>query len=453
MRQLLVKRFAATSEAVYEKAHGKFLSLGRRGVPLLVQLLSDQDPLIRRRASDTLAWLEHHAIDAVPSLVRLLTDPDDAVAAKAAYALGRIRGDVSVVLPALVEMVHCSVATRQAAALHALGNLGHEARIALPLIIGFLKSQHQSARWSAAFALGEICEDPNRIAKLLCRLLDDSDPEIVLLALNSLKNCEDIARCNVQLLGKLTQFENSQVRIAALEILGKIGSDARELLPTITKALESAEDPLRTWLAGAYWRIGGAAGKAVSVLIVELRGPNGGTACDIIGEMGPIAKDAIPELISIIQDVDRDADVSWAAIDALGSIGSDAAIAVPSLIRALARESCILPDAAISALSRIGRASIPKLIEALSDPNDQVRECSADAVSRFGQAAIAAVPSLEPLLRSESISVKTWACIALMRIDPRKELLPELKNICKSREIDEAVRAEAKLLCSKIKKV
>ncbi len=75
---------------------------------------------------------------------------------------------------------------------------------------------------------------------------------------------------------------------------------------------------------------------AVPSLVRSLKSPDAAVrmrAADVLGRMGPDAKDAVPDLIEALGD--DEATVRKMSIRALGQIGPGAAAAVPALIRIL----------------------------------------------------------------------------------------------------------------------
>jgi HEAT repeat protein len=78
-------------------------------------------------------------------------------------------------------------------------------------------------------------------------------------------------------------------------------------------------------------------------------------AASVLGEIGPAAKDAVPDLIEAL----KDRDMRPIAVGALGRIGPAAKDAVPALIEALKDQHFIVCNAAAKALEQI-RLQKPK---------------------------------------------------------------------------------------------
>ncbi len=134
-------------------------------------------------------------------------------------------------------------------------------------------------------------------------------------------------------------------------------------------------------------------------------------------KLGPAAKDALPALITALEETDSQI---WAnSIAAIAAIGPDAKDAVPKLLEMLDgsrarsfrfydRSQPILRAA--HALTRIGDAAKPALIEALKTGTPNLRTGAAKALGGFGPKAKDAIPALienfattDPALRAELV--------------------------------------------------
>lgn len=105
--------------------------------------------------------------------------------------------------------------------------------------------------------------------------------------------------------------------------------------------------PRETWteretVAEALGRIGPA---AVPALVSALQRPEAEArlqAIEVLGRMGPDAKDAVAELTRMLDDPDLR--IRKAAARTLGLIGPEAAAAVPALMRSLVEPTPKVPD-------------------------------------------------------------------------------------------------------------
>ena len=105
-------------------------------------------------------------------------------------------------------------------------------------------------------------------------------------------------------------------------------------------------------------------------------------AARVLGELGPVSKDAVPGLIEAIKDEDKD--VRRNAVKSLGQIGPAAAPAVPAIAATLGESNWELRRNAAQALGAIGDPSAePALKKAKDDPNDKVRAAAKRALKQL----------------------------------------------------------------------
>ncbi|HVR34535.1 MAG TPA: HEAT repeat domain-containing protein [Methylomirabilota bacterium] len=156
-------------------------------------------------------------------------------------------------------------------------------------------------RYRAALILYYLGEDARRAAPALVKALDDSDTEVRRVAANALGNFKDRPGATEALRLALADPHDS-VRGAALQSLSHVEHGS-------VVALEAGR---------------------------LLADPKPGVRIDaaqLLKNLGPEAKPAIPALIEALQD--ENADVLRFAAQALGSIGPEARAAVPGLIEVL----------------------------------------------------------------------------------------------------------------------
>ena len=160
---------------------------------------------------------------------------------------------------------------------------------------------------------------------------------------------------------------------------------------------------------------------------------------------------------SHIEDLkDNDAEVRISAAAALGEIGPAAKAAVPNLIETLKDQNGRVRGSAARALGEIGpdaKAAVSSLIEALNDENSGVRADAAHALGRIGPDAKDAIPHLSKTLKDGIAAVRGLTVDALWRIakalQMRKDTtaipdlemaLTALKETNSSEEITDEVR-------------
>jgi HEAT repeat protein len=163
-------------------------------------------------------------------------------------------------------------------------------------------------------------------------------------------------------------------------------------------------------------------------------------------------KPAVPALVGVAETSDNPFKRLY-ALCALGHIGSQAAEAVPALIRMLnVRREGEDPEAVADALGGIGpgaRAAVPALEKLLADDDKRIRSASARALSRIDPTVVAAVAALVEALDSDS---DVEACESLGRMGSvARAALPALERKVRQWKADERLRAAAAEALKKIR--
>ena len=110
-------------------------------------------------------------------------------------------------------------------------------------------------------------------------------------------------------------------------------------------------------------------------------------AASLIGEVGPAAKGAVPQLIRALQS--DDADIHEPAIQALGEIHAEPGTVIPLLMRYL--DDYSLNDEAATALGKFGplaRPAVPKIIPLLQAADDDAQVAAKEALRKIDPAAL-----------------------------------------------------------------
>ena len=152
LRRLLSRQDEDLQAATFEVIR----RIGPPAIPLLVDLLRDEDVFIRRNAIDTLIDFAPHTEGIQPALRRALSDEDELVAGDAARALGALGRRASPSVGALVKTLsHKDEYTRVYAA-EALASIGPMAAAATHDLANALADPIPGVRWAACEALGSI---------------------------------------------------------------------------------------------------------------------------------------------------------------------------------------------------------------------------------------------------------------------------------------------------------
>ena len=241
--------------------------------------------------------------------------------------------------------------------------------------------------------------------------------------------------------------KNSDVRRAAAEALGKIGS--KEAVPHLAKALKDEDHIVRIEAVEALGKIGWQPQSQEEriLYLIAIRawdklvkiGPStvpylakalkyedvGKEAADALVKIG--SKEAVPYLIKevlesipcLIEDVlgSKDWGHNYKARETaawvLVKIGSKEAISY--LVKVLKHDYRDMRRVAAEVLGEIGsKEAVPHLIEALNDKDSYVRQAAAKALGEIGSKK--AIPHLIEVLKDKYIDVRIAAAEALRKI-------------------------------------
>jgi HEAT repeat protein len=228
-------------------------------------------------------------------------------------------------------------------------------------------------------------------------------------------------------------LDDNAAHVLAAETLGKIGPDASDALSGLVEGLKKVGEPEYSAAATiAMGKIGAAAVPYLqSVLKEETDEKVLANASLVLRQIGPDAKDAVPELIEVVKKGKPPQ-----AVEALGRIGPKAKAAVPVLAEALKGKgsgSDPMRVRAAIALGQIGpdaKEAVPALADALSGP-PPLRFHAATSLGQIGPNADKAVVALIDLLKDEKAGPgRALAAQALGEIGPgAKDALRTLKEL------------------------
>ena len=397
---------------------------GDEAIPVLLEAL--EHPKARYWACLICAEKGPAAAKAVPALTKVLGDELAEVRMQAAVALGRIGSAPDATVQALVEATDDKMMAVQFASIFALGNL--QATAATPTLEKLLQSKDTSVAMISAWALAKISPEnkaaQQRAIQMAIKALGDESPEL---------------------------------RRAAAQALWELKADPELVQPSLLAALNDENPAVRAHVAQALASLGA---KALPKLVAALKDPiKRDHALKILQQLGPEAKDAVPELINTLGAV-SESECRCEVLLTLASIGPEAAVAAPTLAKMLSDEFQINSATACYALGKFGPGAqgavaalsknmnsedkfvqlvsvwallrikpgdaqladkaIPMLINALSlTDRELARTEAAAALGDIGPKAQAAVPALKKALDDPSPSVRAAAAEALSKIQPK----------------------------------
>ncbi len=271
--------------AYYSRA---LAALGPLVVPKLIDQLSTQDRFRRAGICEALHQLGTDAAPAVKVLLPKLDQADNDDLWAYTYVFEGVGPQAALAVPYLIQQLENGDFQLQVVTCRALAAIGPEAKTAVPGLIKQLSEGNLSVKGQAAMALGSIGVQPGM-----------EIPEKLAAAL---------------------EHPNYVVRERVLEGIGRLGQDARSLLPTLETYMEDPKFNAPVDVALAYFRIGGEAEKSLKRLSeIASHFQNELEAIVAIGKMGPAAAPVIPMLLEKIDS--EDTDVAYEACFALAAIG------------------------------------------------------------------------------------------------------------------------------------
>ncbi len=289
--------------------------------PQLVAALNDRSALTRAAAGTALPGFERGLDPVMPTLIRMTTDSDPTVQQACVGALHQIKKTAisSAAIPALVEGLDNPDRQVRIQAISLLARFGQEAKDAVPRLIAVLDeplATDGTTVGGGRSALTRFTGPAHEAAKALGEIVPGSP----------------LAGKSVAALSRVVRGEARQRRASAAYALGKFGAAAAPAIPDLVKMLEQANDGTSMTestdtdaAAGALGQIAADAStskKVLSALKESLRsGPKASRVpvIEAIGELGPKAATAAPEIEALKNDPDPN--VQKAAIEALQALG------------------------------------------------------------------------------------------------------------------------------------
>lgn len=402
----------------------------------VIALLAASDPQLRRRAAEVLGLMGEKAVAAVDQLRRLTLDQSPAVREKAAWALGLTRDASSRTVSCLLDLVAQPTESDRSAGLHALGNVASSsADPALPrarqrLLFDSLKDSSARVRRWALYAIEILQLDPLEHVRLVTSQLEvDDSPEVRRAALGDLLK---LARSGVDVSSHVPLLigmiqADVQSSSTAIEILEEVGPSAREAIPALVAVAEGGHDATYGALR-AVRAIWRIQGDLGHLMPVVERflADDPESTCDLITVFGPAAVSLLPAVIRALRSDDWD--TQWAAADALAAIASDRPECLDALEEVSVHDSPVVRGAVRRAFERIGEAAVPHLTRMLKTPDVAPAAFAASCLGGIGRSAVSAAPALRRALGSSSPVLSMCSAIALARITGAPDLAPMLQE-------------------------
>jgi HEAT repeat protein len=345
--------------------------------PDLIRVLrEDESPKVRGQAAAALGRLAHRPRGqvVVPHLLTALQRPDNdkEVLLFLIQALARFGGEAKAAVPALLETLekHPPIKDAKEASLgyyavQALGNIGPAAAEAVPTLLKCLQMDDAYYRREAMYALGGIgIAHPDVLPALRSRLTQKDSAWDREAAARALTRIGLEARAAVpDLLAVLAIIDvksPGNETSSILEALARIDPTAKGVVPAMTAILQNkeAKRELRQLVVFTLAEMGPAAKEAVPALIEELRASRKPTAVSFLAvkkALQAVGAEAVPALVNLVS-AEKDNRIRRYAIEVLGQIGPPAKAAIPALRQCLDSPDDIVRERAADALKRIEKS-------------------------------------------------------------------------------------------------
>lgn len=207
------------------------------------------------------------------------------------------------------------------------------------------------------------------------------------------------------------------VRSLVIQTFGFLGNRAESIVPALLQTLEDGDKSIRYDAARSLALIGRV-------------------------------EDALPTLIGVLKNPSEDVDRAWDACQVLGSVGPPAKGAVTVLVENLSSESATICSASSDALrSILGPKSVRYFVGVLKNPDQVVRANAVEALGKVGgEAAVATDELSELLFKDDSEHVRAVVARTLGQIGLRSEkVIQALMRGCEDENRRVRVRAAGSL--------
>jgi HEAT repeat protein/outer membrane protein assembly factor BamB len=222
--------------------------IGPPAIPMLVDLLRDEQVSIRRNVVDNLIDLAPHTEGIQPALRRALRDEDAMVAGDAARALGALGTRASPSVGALVRTLTHEDAYVRVYAAEALASIGPMAAAATNDLARALSDPVPGVRWAACEALGSIGPAAHPAVPQLIEALEDEFLYVRMFAAGALGSIGPKAQAAREALraaaaGDLTLRQEAEW---ALNRIAGVQSAAPVVSPLVSAFAVASEPPAPT---------------------------------------------------------------------------------------------------------------------------------------------------------------------------------------------------------------
>jgi HEAT repeat protein len=439
-------------------ALGNMGPAAKDAVPVIIYLLKDNDQSVVQSAVEAINKIHTVSLDALPALIIALSDERWEVRNGAAWAIG-LEPATKDAISALINTLKDSNKNVSDTATKELAIMGS---VAIPALISAVKSENKQVRDRAIEALGYI---GSAALPALFAISNDANvnADVRKAAADTIQKIQDYLAEENATVGALIQQLRDGNHVAAAEYqLSQLDDSA---VPLLVKALKGSDDSVRFHIIAALCEMNPVSKAAVPTLIDALKDSNLNTRyyaaialsttgdikdalpvisntlnnmdalnlsslakdealkelSSALGNIGPAAKDALPAIFAILNDMHSSVDTCKAASDAINKIqGTSIDYSKIYALTAQLRYNDTIdgdPDQILSAekeLIKIGGPAVPALLDILKETRvgDYISDTAMDALGNIGSAAKDALPALFAILNDTDSSLDVCKTVA-----------------------------------------
>jgi HEAT repeat protein/S1-C subfamily serine protease len=306
---------------------------GRDDLPVLTEALKDLKPEVRRYAATAIGQIGPQAASAADQLVEALRDDDERVRESAVRSLGSLGGDAkTAAVPGLTKALQDRVKSVRVAAASALTNLmSPPAASDVPLLVTILKLPDPEASVFGARTLAKLGKQAKAALPDLMEAVKGGDPGVRRGALDTLSAIGPDAKTALPIyVAAMKDASDIGVRQAALHAIGELGPElskdknsltkegaakdgiAKDAVNAVLEAIKDSDAQVKKAAFSAVARLGALVGapgaKQVMPTVLDSLQSKDSTvrdqAYETIAGLGPLAKEAIPTLITMMEKQD-----------------------------------------------------------------------------------------------------------------------------------------------------
>jgi HEAT repeat protein len=218
----------------------KSAGLANAAAPRVLPLLDDENPEVRGESAHALAQIGADGSLIIPKLMEKRFDPDPDVRQSVLLALGEARPTSDALIDALMEETRENDPHIRLIAASALGRMGPRAKRARPIALPILIQALDNPRTknSAAYVLGDIGPEAQEAIPKLRRMAIEDSEFCRINAARALWKIGDTDFVITTLID-LLKFSEAYGRCQAAKLLGEIGPPAELAIPDLEEILDN----------------------------------------------------------------------------------------------------------------------------------------------------------------------------------------------------------------------